>query len=185
MSKTLAAIVFAVVCLASPAFSQDLSSVELLPAVNLGNVALADQFALWSPVAQQPVVIPPTVNYSHAYETRARIHKIASYTMLPLAGSEIIAGQSTFDNNGGSMKGAHVAIGTAIGGLFAVNSVTGVWNLVESRKDPHNRGIRLFHSILMLGADAGFVATVATAPGDHEGGSSGRNTHRAVALTSI
>jgi hypothetical protein len=48
----------------------------------------------------------------------------------------------------------------------------------------------LIHSLLALGADAGFVATAAITPGDaDEGGSSGlsgnKSTHRALAFTSL
>ena len=39
------------------------------------------------------------------------------------------------------------------------------------------------HGIMMLGADAGFVATAMLAPGDDGGGN--RSTHRAVAITSM
>jgi hypothetical protein len=77
----------------------------------------------------------------------------------------------------------HSAIGVGIGGLFAVNTVTGVWNLWEARHDPNGRRRRLIHGISMLGADAGFVATGLLAPGDEGGGS--RSTHRTVALTSM
>ena len=59
-------------------------------------------------------------------------------------------------------RGAHIAVGSAITGLFAVNSVTGVWNMWESRSDPTHRKSQFLHGFLMLGADAGFVATFAT-----------------------
>jgi len=118
-----------------------------------------------------------------------RSHKVASFTTLPLVVGEFAVGQSLFDSPSDAKKSAHVAIGTAIGGLFAVNSVTGVWNLVQSRKDPNRGHLPLIHSLLMFGADAGFVATAAIAPGDHKGNSSSlsdnRGTHRALALTSI
>jgi hypothetical protein len=74
-----------------------------------------------------------------------------------------------------------------------VNSVTGVWNLLEARKDPHKSTRRTVHSILMLVADAGFVATGLTAPegeeSEHgfevESGGGSRSTHRAIAFTSM
>ena len=73
-----------------------------------------------------------------------------------------------------------------IGALFAVDTVTGVWNLVESRKDPDKRGRRLLHGVLMLSADAGFLATAALGPESEHGEIEGsRSTHRAVAFTSI
>jgi hypothetical protein len=86
-------------------------------------------------------------------------------------------------------------VAASIGVLFGVNSVTGVWNLMESRKNPAGRTRRTVHGILMLAADAGFVATGLLAPGEGGGedGQSGRtqassgsrSTHRAVALSSM
>jgi hypothetical protein len=64
--------------------------------------------------------------------------------------------------------------------------VTGVWNLVEARKDPVHRTRRWVHGLMMLGADAGFVATAALGPESEHGETDGsRSTHRAVAFTSI
>ncbi len=128
---------------------------------------------------------PPQVafEYSDAYRLRARIHKVASFATLPLFAAEGAIGQSLYSNPTSGKKDAHLAIATGIGALFGVNTVTGVWNLVEARKDPTHRGRRLAHGLLMLGSDAGFLATAALGPGDDGGGS--RSTHRAVAFTSI
>ncbi|MEI6243659.1 MAG: hypothetical protein WCQ64_01320 [Acidobacteriota bacterium] len=139
--------------------------------------------------AQTPVSKPvPVVEYSDAYQLRAKVHKIGSFAMLPLAGVEYALGQSVYNGNTNN-KGAHVAVGAAIGGLFAVNTVTGVWNLYESRNDPNGRTKRWVHALLMMTADAGFLATAASAP-DGEGrrigaSSSDRSTHRTLALTSL
>jgi hypothetical protein len=81
-----------------------------------------------------------------------------------------------------------LAAGTAV--LFAVNTVTGIWNLREGRQDPNHRTKRRIHGFLMMAADVGFVATGMLAPesegGEGGGGSSGnRSTHRTVALTSM
>jgi hypothetical protein len=60
---------------------------------------------------------------------------------------------------------------------------------MEGRHDPNRRERRFFHGILMLAADAGFVATGATAPGEHDRAgfsqSDRRSTHRIVAITSM
>jgi hypothetical protein len=141
------------------------------------------------PSAAQPPR-PIAIDYSHGYETRATIHKYASYATLPLFATELALGQSIYNDpnaHDSAAKSAHIAVGTAITGLFAVNSVTGVWNLWESRKDPNHRARNLVHGILMLGADAGFVGTFATGPGHERGDglADGRQTHRAMALTSI
>src|SRR3954471_20821554 len=133
---------------------------------------------------------PPqdAIEYSDAYRVRAKIHKVASFATLPLFVTEGFLGQSLYSNPTEGKKSAHLAVASGIGVLFGVNTVTGVWNLVEARKDPNHRGRRLAHGLLMLGADAGFLATAATGPsgehGEFEGGGS-RSTHRAIAFTSI
>ena len=171
----------------------------------------ADPFALFPPRARQPIrfelpdaaVSPPDpapqsaapprvspVEYSDAYRTRAKIHKYASVAMLPLVGTELALGQSIYNNPNDARRSAHIAVGTGILGLFAVNTVTGVWNLWESRNDPNGRRRRFAHALLMLGGDVGFLATAATGPHrEHErfgGGLEGSpGTHRAIAISSM
>jgi len=133
------------------------------------------------------------VEHSEAYQTRAKIHKYASFATLPLFATELALGQSLYDGSGGdSKKGWHAAIGASIISLFAVNSVTGVWNMfgAEGRQEKQGRKLRLVHGLLMLAADAGFVATFATTPdgeGEHGGASfeDSKSTHRTIAITSI
>ena len=143
-------------------------------------------FAEETQVSQLPPgATPPPVafEYSDAYRTRAKIHKIASFATIPLFAAEGVLGQSLYANPTGAKKDAHLAVAAGIGALFAINTTTGVWNLIEARKDPVHRGRRLAHGLLMLGADAGFLATAALGPdGDDQGA---RSTHRAVAFTSI
>ena len=82
------------------------------------------------------------------------------------------------------------AVASGIGVLFGVNTVTGVWNLWDSRGEP-GKARRVTHAVLMLASDAGFVATAAMAPEgeeggfENEGGSDDRNRHRAVAIGSM
>jgi hypothetical protein len=141
---------------------------------------------------QLPPSRPKAISYSHGYETRQKIHKYASIATLPLFISEAVVGQKLFDrtaNESDSLRGAHSALAAGIGVLFGVNSVTGVWNMWEARKDPNGRRKRLFHGITMLAADAGFVATAALAP--HREDNLGvrkvgdASTHRAVAYASF
>lgn len=130
---------------------------------------------------------PRAIEYSDLYYTRLKIHQIASYTTLPLFVAEAIVGEKLYgqgSNPSESLRGVHGALAGAVAGLFAVNTVTGVWNLWDSRKDPHGRTRRWIHSLGMIAADAGFVATGASAP-DDEGGDSGRSTHRTLAYASM
>jgi hypothetical protein len=135
--------------------------------------------------ASQAGAAPPQVafEYSDGYRLRAKIHKVASFATLPLFATEGVLGQSLYAKPTDAKKDAHLAVAAGLGALFGVNTVTGVWNLVEARKDPTHRGRRLAHGLLLLGADAGFLATAATGPDDDDGGS--RSMHRAVAFTSI
>lgn len=126
---------------------------------------------------------PPAIEYSDAYQLRAKVHKIGSFAMLPLAGTEFLLGNSVYNGNLNN-KGAHIAVGVGISTLFAVNTVTGVWNLIESRNDPNGRTKRWVHAVLMMTADAGFVATFASAPGSR-GTTDQRDTHRTLALGSL
>ena len=115
-----------------------------------------------------------------------KVHRIASWATLPLFISEYIVGQKlyTYDYTDEGPKDLHGALAGATAVLFGVNTVTGVWNLIEGRHKTEGRTRRIIHSVLMLGADAGFVATGMLAPDDDEGGGN-RSTHRSVAIASM
>ncbi len=133
------------------------------------------------------------IQYSDWYTRRFTIHKWASWTMLPLSVGEYVVGQKLYNVPGGSdegLRGTHQALATGIEVLFAANTITGAWNLWDSRHDPNGRTRRWIHGISMLVADAGFLVAAATAPGDDcaEGGgicppnSQRAGTHRSVAI---
>ncbi len=134
---------------------------------------------------QTPVTSPrpKAFEYSGAYATRRKIHFIASFATIPLFVTQYILGDKLYDGSSGSTKSAHSGVAVGIETLFAVNTVTGVWNMWESRKDPNAGKKRFIHGFMMLGADVGFVATGMLAPGDEGGGD--RSTHRNVAITSM
>ena len=169
MTKTIGPILLGILLIAGPAFSQDVASGDQSLAADLTTAAVPSAQPLRPAVTTlQPAVQPAPIYYNHAYDVRAKIHKYASFTTLPLVVGEFAVGQSLFDSPSDGKKSAHIVLGTAIGGLFAANSVTGVWNLVEARKDPNRGHLPLIHSLLALGADAGFVATAAITPGDDD-----------------
>jgi hypothetical protein len=129
---------------------------------------------------------PRAITHSDAYYTRLTIHRIGSYTMLPLFAGEYLLGDKLLNgtNVGSWVKPTHSTVAGAIGVLFAVNTITGVWNLYDSRKDPAGRTRRFVHAAMLIAADAGFVATAALA-GDAEESNNRARTHRNVALGSI
>jgi hypothetical protein len=142
-------------------------------------------------VGENPVAVdtPRTIaiEYSDLYYTRLTIHKYASYATIPLFVLQYVSGQELIRHPGeGSWaRDVHGPAAAGIAVLFGVNTVTGLWNLYDSRKDPNGRTRRTVHSLLMLAADAGFVWAGALAPDDEEGaGSSRANQHRTVAITS-
>ena len=148
--------------------------------------ALAETATLEPEGAAQTAAPARAVEYSDAYRMRAKIHRVASFATLPLFATEGFLGQSLYNDPTGAKKSAHLAVATGIGALFGVNTVTGVWNLVEGRRDPSASKRRWVHGLLMLGADGGFLATAMTGPQSERGIVEGsRATHRAIAFTSI
>jgi len=127
------------------------------------------------------------VEYSHGYAVRLKVHKVASFATLPLFVTQYVLGQKLYDGTSDDgVKTAHRATAIGVASLFGVNTFTGVWNLWEGRKEPAHRGRRIAHAIMMLGADAGFVATGMLAPGDDPNDYlDDRSTHRTVAITSM
>ena len=135
------------------------------------------------------------VQLSEGYETRLRIHQLASYATLPLFAAQIVVGQTLYDaDTKGTArpdwaKSAHAPLAYALGGLFAVNTVTGVMNWWETRNQDEGRSWRTVHAALMLAADAGFAYTgslgsCAVRPGVGNCSATDRNTHRNFALGS-
>ena len=127
------------------------------------------------------------ITHSDAYLTRAKIHRVASWATLPLFASQLALGAAIYDGDSGWKKSAHAVVGAGIVGLFGANTVTGVWNLFGESWNDSGRGMRLVHGLLMLAADAGFVATSISTPSEHDGLNfvADRDTHRNLALTSI
>ena len=135
-----------------------------------------------APAEQRPTAFV----YSDGYNTRRKIHMVASYLTVPLFVSQAVAGQKLYNEGTSSARSLHDAGMALTIGLFTVNTVTGGWNFFEARKDPNGKTRRLVHSLMMFGADLGFVATAALAPDDDEGGSSGdKSLHRTVAISSM
>ena len=172
--------------------AQDVLNIDPPPAV-VSATPIADFIATEAPalaLAQQGQR-PVAIEYSDAHETRAKIHKYASWATLPLIGAEFALGEKLYNDANSetdSMRGVHGAVGAGLISLFAVNSVTGLWNLLESNQAPgHTK--RLVHGIIMLAAEGGFVAAAASAPGHSRNPlvaiDTNKATHRDIAFVSF
>jgi hypothetical protein len=178
---------------ASGMLADPLSPPESAAVIAARGPVLPAMFAPYRPAfAPAPPQRPKAVELSNRYYTRVAIHRYASYATLPLFVTEYAIGRSLYNRTteSESLRSWHTATATGIYALFAVNTVTGVWNLWEGRAVKQGRARRYVHSALMLASGAGFVATAMLAPDDDEGGggavdTSRRRTHRTVAIASM
>jgi hypothetical protein len=137
------------------------------------------------PAAQPVSVRPKSFQYSDAYEVRRKIHVYASIATLPLFAVQAYLGQKLY--NGDFTEAEHTAhqwVGASIVGLFALNTVTGLWNLHEGWGDPNRKKLRVTHGVLMLAADAGFAYAAFAAPSERSDVST-HSTHRNVAYFAV
>jgi hypothetical protein len=131
------------------------------------------------------------VQISDGYALRLKIHYLASYATIPIFAAQAIVGERLYNEElvgrpTPSLKTTHDAIAVALGGLFAVNTVTGAWNWWETRGQPQGRAWRTVHAALMLVADGGFAytATLGSGAGYNRGTIAGRDLHRNWAIGS-
>lgn len=128
------------------------------------------------------------VSYSEWYGRRVTIHKAASWAMLPLFAASYYSGNRLArDGRAASPQFVRRLHPYAAGGsaaVFGVNTVTGLWNLWDARRDPEGRTRRIVHASLFLLADAGFVYAGSIGRDGRENGAI-RSRHRAIALSSM
>ena len=134
---------------------------------------------------------PKAIDVSESYELRLRIHRYAAYTVVPLFVVQSVAGNQLYqaDKTGALRpdwaRNVHKAGAAALGTVFTINTVTGLWNLWESRDNDVGRTKRLLHSALLLASDAGFTYSgIALANGGRQKQAS-RTSHKNVAYYSM
>jgi len=137
-----------------------------------------------------PKVRRKAVVLSESYERLLTIHRIASYATVPIFAAEAIVGQRLYTNESKGLPrqrglvAAHDAVSVALGGLFAVNTITGSLNWWETRNQPMGRTWRTIHAVLMLVSDAGFAYTSAIGPGEERSTQADRDRHKSWAIGS-
>ena len=130
----------------------------------------------------------PVIEYSGFYHTRLAIHRWLSFTMVPLFVGSYVTGDQLMKKSTDAPAWArrlHAPFATATAVVFGVNTITGLWNLWDSRKDPAGRAKRYLHSFLFMVASAGFTYAGTTLANDAEESASKRSLHRTVALSSM
>jgi len=131
------------------------------------------------------------VEMSDFYELRLRVHHYASYTTIPLFVAQTVAGNQLYqaDKSGASKpawaRGTHSVGAAGLGVLFTLNTVTGLWNLWDSRHVETGRTKRIIHSVLLLASDGGFALAGANGGGDLQESQASRRNHRNVAYASM
>jgi hypothetical protein len=131
---------------------------------------------------------PRAVEVSDAYELRLRIHRYASYAVIPLFVAQTVAGNQLYQSGGPDpswAKSMHDLGAGGLAALFTVNTVTGVWNLWESRGVSEGRTVKLVHSALMLASDVGFTYAGVKLGPDATRSAARRDEHRRVAYISM
>ena len=129
-----------------------------------------------------------SIQVSDWYERRLRIHRYLAYTTIPLYAFQAIAGNQLFQESSGApewAKTGHRVGATALATVFTVNTVTGLWNLWDSRSAPQGRTRRTIHTILMLASDAGFTYTGIKLSNEAENSLAKRKQHRNLAYASM
>jgi len=122
------------------------------------------------------------------YERRLRIHRYGAYATIPLFVFQAAAGNELYNKGDGAAgwaKNGHRVGATSLATVFGVNTVTGLWNLWDSRSVAQGRTRRTIHTLLMLASDAGFAYAGIKLSEDAEQSATARRKHRNTAYASM
>jgi hypothetical protein len=129
-----------------------------------------------------------SVEVSEWYERRLRIHRYGAYATIPLFVFQAAAGNELYQKGSGAdgwARNGHRVGATSLATVFGVNTVTGLWNLWDSRSVPQGRTRRTIHTLLMLASDAGFAYAGIKLSEDAEQSADARRKHRNTAYASM
>lgn len=128
------------------------------------------------------------IEYSEWYGRRVAIHKTLSWAMFPLFAVSYYTGDQLAQKGSrgvsSTVRSLHPVAAGGAAAVFGVNTVTGLWNLWDARKDPADRKRRYLHSALFLLADAGFAYAGSLGEDAGENGET-RSRHRNIAIGSM
>jgi len=138
--------------------------------------------------ADTPRARPRAIEVSDWYNRRLTLHRYLSYSVIPIFGAQYVAGRQLWDKGRDApswAKNTHRVGATTLAGIFTVNTVTGLWNLWDSRSVSQGRALRTVHALSMLAADAGFTYAGAKLSQEAETSLAKRREHRTIALSSM
>jgi hypothetical protein len=128
------------------------------------------------------------IEVSEWYERRLRIHRYGAYAMFPLFAAQAFAGNEIYKDPHNApewAKTTHRVGATGLATIFTLNTVTGLWNLWDSRAATQGRTRRTAHALLMLASDAGFTYAGVKLSNEAENSVEKRREHRAWAYGSM
>lgn len=131
---------------------------------------------------------PRVVHLSDWYYRRLKIHEAVAIATLPVFAVQYIAGEQLYKKGTQAPSWAlrtHRINAGVLGGLFVINTVTGVWNWWDSRTVPQGRVLRTIHGLAMLTADAGFSYAGIKLSKEARDHPRQRQLHHDIALTCI
>ena len=131
---------------------------------------------------------PKVIELSDWYYRRLTIHRWVAYGTLPVFGAQWAAGQRLYDDSREAptwAKTTHRVGATLLAGGFTVNTVTGLWNLWDSRSVEQGRVLRTIHGLSILVADGMFTYAGAKLSDEAEQSSAKRREHRTIALSAM
>jgi hypothetical protein len=131
---------------------------------------------------------PKVVEVSEWYSRRLTIHRYVAYGTLPVFAAQWAAGKRLYDDSRAApqwAKTTHRVGATTLAAGFTVNTVTGLWNLWESRSVEQGRVLRTVHALTILGADAAFTYAGVKLSDEAENSIDKRRQHRTVALSAM
>ena len=129
-----------------------------------------------------------SIEVSDWYDRRLTIHRYGAYAVVPLFALQAISGNQVYNDprNGPEWAKNGMRYGaTALAAVFTSNTVTGLWNLWDSRSVEQGRTRRTVHALIMLASDAGFTYAGSRLADEAEISVEKRREHRAWAYGSM
>jgi hypothetical protein len=131
---------------------------------------------------------PKAIELSDWYYRRLEIHRWGSYVVFPVFVAQYVAGNRIFPDPTNApewAKTGHRVGATILAGVFTSNTITGVWNLWDTRHVADRRALRYVHAVSMLTADAAFTYAGSVLATQAQNSLQKRREHRTVALSAM